>query len=187
MFARPKGEQTPSNSSQTSCPLQTLVSPTSDAVQIRITAGLLFSVHWDDGLYQTSPRMKRRGDPMMHPVLVNVGGLHPLEFAKYHFYATRKGWRTVLIRLDMRCRGVIKSFELQRWGGVVIPLVIERTTKGTLRPYAAFVWLVLKLRTRDATASLENRPEAGRKTENLRKEVRFCAGGDRALEPCKSL
>ena len=124
---------------------------------------------------------------MMHPVLVNVGGLHPLEFAKYHFYATRKRWRAVLIRLDTRCKGVIRSLELKRWGGVVIPLVFESTTKGALRSYAAFVWLVSKLRTRDATASLEIRPEAGRKTDSLRKEVRFCAGGGRALEPCKSL
>ena len=77
---------------------------------------------------------------MMHPVLVNVGGFHLQEVAKYHFYATRKRWRAVLIRLDTRRKGVIRSLELKRWGGVVIPLVFESTTKGALRSYAAFVW-----------------------------------------------
>ena len=46
--------------------------------------------------------------------------------------------RGVQIRLDTRCGGVIRSSELKRWGGVVIPLVIERSKRGTLRDHATF-------------------------------------------------
>ena len=97
-------------------PLQTLVSPSLDVVQMRSASHLLFWVHWDEMLVQTSQRSEQGGDPMTHPFFGYAGEASSWRSSKPHFYETRMGWRTVLIRLDTHCRGVIRSLELRDGG-----------------------------------------------------------------------
>jgi hypothetical protein len=81
---------------------------------------------------------------MTQPSIGHAGALRSRLSAKPHFFETRMWWRSVLIRLDTRCRGVIISLELTDGGGVAIPLVIERTKRECCN-CATFLWLPSEL------------------------------------------
>jgi len=106
--------------------------------------------------------------------------------SKPHLFHTRMRCRTVLIRLDTHCRGVITFLELRDEGGVAILLVIERMKRGCCA-FARHFYGCHRNSTMKMLRQLrrsDTKPDT--KIPNLKRQG-FVLGGGRALEPCKSL
>jgi len=167
-------------------PLQTLVSPSLDVVQMRSASHLLFWVHWDESVVLMFHRLKLGGNPMMHRLFCNADELLLRWTSKPHYYSTRMRWRTVLIRLDTRCRGVIRSLELRDGEG----LSSLWSLRERQRERCAVLWRSCG-EYRNSKKLMLRRfwgfdLEPYVKTKDLKNQG-FVQGGGRALEPCKSL
>ena len=123
---------------------------------------------------------------MTHPIFDHADERSSWWSSKPHYYETRMWLRAVLIRLDTRCRGVIKSLELLDEGGVAILLVIERMQKECCAIAQHFCGYHRNSTTKMLRHLWRFDPKPDVKMSNLKRQG-FVLGGGRALEPCKSL
>ena len=129
---------------------------------------------------------KLGGDSMTQPIFSHAGEPRSWCSSKPRYFEARVGLRVVLIRLDTRWRGVIRSLGITDEGGVAIPLVIERTKRGCCAIAQRFCGCHRSSATKMLRQLWRSDPKLDMKMSNLKRQG-FVQGGGRALEPCKSL